>query len=699
MVFVVQNGGFRPDFAIINGGKDTLRCLALALKRMPTSHQNISLHDEKDLTFIGLVGMLDPPREEVRNSILSRMTAGIRVMVVTGDNKATAESLCRKIDAFDHYEDFVDCSFTASEFEDLLASEKTMAFQRMTLFTRYRDCHGIRNNCSQGAKCASNMVLVDDNFATIVIVVAEGRAIYNNTKQFIRYMISSNIREVVCIFIAAILGIPDTLVPTYCVNSLVISHGLCVSELTADECSREDHEDGDRDDLDGKAESEGEAEGIEDAKFIGADDTYSDHIFLSAKPLAKRVASPLHDDGKKDCNVFYGNESFYALFWLHQVKAWLESEKDIRLRDWKAIEIEILNVFQLLTAKLVVYLAFHHTICDITHVYPCMKFLVDIFVACYYRPPYHDFSLMDILPGKSTRPNGKLIHNSIINGPYVRRMIPEPGDPSREVPVNEIFHVKTDDELTEKELKQIEADDQAIQTILLGVPEDIYVAVDSCETAYEIWLRVQQMMKGSDIGIQEKKAKLYNEWESEINTFQKRLPVISMLHQDQPSFNQNYMQQPMPNPEDITDPTTAMNMALAIMAKKFKLNYSTPTNNNQRISSNPRNRQIAQPGMNMGQDRQMQIVGGNANQNLNENGNLVTARAEGNATGHNGNQIRCYNCRGVGHFARNCTVRPKRRDAAYLQTQLLIAQKEEAGIQLQAKEFDPMAAAADLDEI
>nr|GEW73590.1 hypothetical protein [Tanacetum cinerariifolium] len=129
----------------------------------------------------------------------------------------------------------------------------------------------------------------------------------------------------------------------------------------------------------------------------------------------------------------------------------------------------------------------------------------------------------------------------------------------------------------------------------------------------------------------------------------------------QPSFNQNYMHQPMPNPEDITDPTTAMNMSLALMAKSFKLNYSTPNNNNQRISSNPRNRQIAQPGMNMGQDRQMQMVGGNGgnqfrqyvgqnvgnlngyneiqnvkNQNSNGNGNLVAARAEGNATGHNG---------------------------------------------------------------
>nr|GFC01075.1 hypothetical protein [Tanacetum cinerariifolium] len=170
-------------------------------------------------------------------------------------------------------------------------------------------------------------------------------------------------------------------------------------------------------------------------------------------------------------------------------------------------------------------------------------------------------------------------------------------------------------------------------------------------------------------------------------------------HQDQSSFNQNYLQQPMPNPEDITDPTTVMNMALTLMAKAFKLNYSTPINNNQRISSNPRNKKIAQAGMNMGQDRQMHIVGGNGNQNQIGNGNLVAARDEGNAARQNGNQIRCYNCRGVGHYARNCTVRPRRRDAAYLQTQLLIAQKEEAGIQLQAEEYDLMSTATDLDEI
>nr|GFB20019.1 hypothetical protein [Tanacetum cinerariifolium] len=114
----------------------------------------------------------------------------------------------------------------------------------------------------------------------------------------------------------------------------------------------------------------------------------------------------------------------------------------------------------------------------------------------------------------------------------------------------------------------------------------------------------------------------------------------------------------MPNPEDITDPTTAMIMALALMAKEFKLTYSTPTNKNQRISSNPRNRQIAQPGnlngyndvQNVGnqvaqnaiQNLRVQNVGNQngligvpSNANQNGNCNLVAARAEGNATGHN----------------------------------------------------------------
>nr|GFA13214.1 hypothetical protein [Tanacetum cinerariifolium] len=104
------------------------------------------------------------------------------------------------------------------------------------------------------------------------------------------------------------------------------------------------------------------------------------------------------------------------------------------------------------------------------------------------------------------RQNGKMIVDSIENGPYVRRMIATPGEPDLPVPVPESFHEQTDEELTENDIKRMDVDDQAIQTILLGLPEAVYAAVDSCKTAKEIWERVRQMMKGSDIREQEKKA-------------------------------------------------------------------------------------------------------------------------------------------------------------------------------------------------
>nr|GFB49829.1 hypothetical protein [Tanacetum cinerariifolium] len=243
-----------------------------------------------------------------------------------------------------------------------------------------------------------------------------------------------------------------------------------------------------------------------------------------------------------------------------------------------------------------------------------------------------------------SRPNEKLIHNSIINGPYVRRMIPEPGDPNRDVPVNETFHVQTDDELTKKELKQIEADDQAIQTILLGIQEkkaklfnewERFTSNDeeSIESYYHRFLELMNdlkwnkhfpekiasnlkflnnlqpewsrhvtivhqtkdlhtadytqlydFMKYNQKDVDELKAKLLAKTQDPLALMatSNNPYTFPVLHQDQPSFNQNYMQQPMPNPEDITNPTTAMNMALALIAKAFKLNYSTPTNNNQR---------------------------------------------------------------------------------------------------------------------
>nr|GFA18945.1 hypothetical protein [Tanacetum cinerariifolium] len=248
----------------------------------------------------------------------------------------------------------------------------------------------------------------------------------------------------------------------------------------------------------------------------------------------------------------------------------------------------------------------------------------------------------------------------------------------------------------------MDADDQAIQTILLGLPEDVYAAIDSCGTTKEIWERVRQMMKGSYIWDQENKAKLFNEWEKfmstdgesiesyyhrfmqlmndlkrnkhfpeniasnlkflnnlqpewkrhvtivrqtknlheadftqiydflkinqeEVNELRaERLakshdPLALMAHSQnsfnfptahkdqssfsthsqqsfpinnkdnpQPSLNQNFMQPPMTSLEDINDPTEAINAALILFAKAFQL--TAQTSNNQRTSSNPRNR-------------------------------------------------------------------------------------------------------------
>nr|GEZ97771.1 hypothetical protein [Tanacetum cinerariifolium] len=161
------------------------------------------------------------------------------------------------------------------------------------------------------------------------------------------------------------------------------------------------------------------------------------------------------------------------------------------------------------------------------------------------------------------------------------------------------------------------------------------------------------------------------------------------------------MPQPMHNLEDNSDPITGMNKELALIAKAFKLN-TIPTNNNQRSSLIPRNSEIAQPDINTNQDIKMKMVDVNVgNQGLSlvseianhyRNGNIETTPADGNGNGINGNLIRCYNCRGKRHYASDCTVKPRKRDAAYLQQQMQIALEEEAGFQSTQEEFKFMAA-------
>nr|GFA56370.1 hypothetical protein [Tanacetum cinerariifolium] len=183
------------------------------------------------------------------------------------------------------------------------------------------------------------------------------------------------------------------------------------------------------------------------------------------------------------------------------------------------------------------------------------------------------------------------------------KLIPEPGDANHEITVTETFHLQTDDELSDKELKQIKADDQAIQTILLGLLEDIYADVDSCETAQEIWLRVQQMMKGSDIGIQEKKAKLFNEWER--FTSNEEESIESYYHHFLKLMND--LKRNKHFPEKIASNLKFLNNLQPEWSRHITIVHQTKDLHTADYSQ----LQIAQSGMNMGQDRQMHMVRGN----------------------------------------------------------------------------------------
>jgi len=221
-----------------------LRVLAIAYAdNMPTGTE---LHesDVRDLVFLGFVGMIDPPRPETKDSIVACEDAGIRTVMITGDQLQTALAIGRELGIAQHESEAIDC--TRVDCRDRMTSKDTQTgisvYARVLPGQKLGIVEGLQQRghivamtgdgvndapalkkadvgVAMGrkgtdvAKEASDMILTDDNFATIVAAVEEGRVIFDNIRKFIRYLFSCNLSEILVVFAASLIGLPPPLLP------------------------------------------------------------------------------------------------------------------------------------------------------------------------------------------------------------------------------------------------------------------------------------------------------------------------------------------------------------------------------------------------------------------------------------------------------------------------------------------------------
>eukprot|EP00166_Cyanidium_caldarium_P005286 ctg_63.g10 len=242
-----------------------LRCIALAFKRSVPGDAWQATEDR--LEFLAVAGLQDPPRPQVQQAIDKCRTAGIRTVMVTGDNALTAQAIARQIGLFttDSEEEGVAVVDGAEFLRGDVPDERIAAAR---VFSRIEPRHKLRivqslqrarndvvgmtgdgvndapalkgadvgiamGSGTAVAKAAADMVITDDDFSTIVAAVEEGRSIYSNMRQFIRYLLSSNIGEVVAVLAASLcFGIPEILAPVQLLWVNLVTDGLPATALS-----------------------------------------------------------------------------------------------------------------------------------------------------------------------------------------------------------------------------------------------------------------------------------------------------------------------------------------------------------------------------------------------------------------------------------------------------------------------------------